>query len=290
MTGLAWRTALVACAAIPCGSCVRLRFHPDDLYQRPDDSVYECPQKERLRSAIESTLANLSLGFARVECPPVRFFKPPRTRGDLGTMLRDMGFHGVGVEVGVQQGNYTSALLAGWHQAALFVQVDVWDHQENYKDYANVDRKTHMKYKSDACKAGLSAKAGGLAGEVVQCQDFSTECAKLIPDGSLDFVYVDARHDRKGVLEDLQAYWPKVRAGGIIAGHDYMTQAEVGRQQHWDVNYDGTGDATGEAVRGAINDFFSGTFEGSPQDLKECPRQPVITYREMKWNTWIVAK
>ena len=37
-------------------------------------------------------------------------------------------------------------------------------------------------------------------------------------DGYFDFIYVDARHDFKGVWEDLVAYWPKLRAGGIFAG------------------------------------------------------------------------
>jgi hypothetical protein len=30
------------------------------------------------------------------------------------------------------------------------------------------------------------------------------------------------RHDYCGVMEDLVAYWPKLRSGGIIAGHDYV--------------------------------------------------------------------
>lgn len=33
---------------------------------------------------------------------------------------------------------------------------------------------------------------------------------------SLDFVYVDARHDYCAVKEDILLYWPKVRPGGIL--------------------------------------------------------------------------
>ncbi len=40
-------------------------------------------------------------------------------------------------------------------------------------------------------------------------------------DQSLDFVYLDARHDFQGVFSDLIAWWPKLRIGGVIAGHDY---------------------------------------------------------------------
>ena len=31
-----------------------------------------------------------------------------------------------------------------------------------------------------------------------------------------------ARHDYCGVKEDLETYWPKLRRGGILAGHDYL--------------------------------------------------------------------
>ena len=50
----------------------------------------------------------------------------------------------------------------------------------------------------------------------------SVEGAKQVPDGSLDFVYIDARHDYESVLEDLNAWFSKVKPGGIFAGHDYV--------------------------------------------------------------------
>ena len=43
-----------------------------------------------------------------------------------------------------------------------------------------------------------------------------------IPDKSLDMVYLDAAHYEDGVLADLKVYYPKVKPGGIIAGHDYL--------------------------------------------------------------------
>lgn len=46
-------------------------------------------------------------------------------------------------------------------------------------------------------------------------------CQPRFADGTFDFIYVDARHDRLGVLEDLQAWWPKLRRGGLMAGHYY---------------------------------------------------------------------
>lgn len=45
--------------------------------------------------------------------------------------------------------------------------------------------------------------------------------ASTFPDRSLDFVLLDASHDRDNVLRDLQAWAPKIRPGGVMAGDDY---------------------------------------------------------------------
>jgi hypothetical protein len=41
-----------------------------------------------------------------------------------------------------------------------------------------------------------------------------------VPDGSLSFCFIDAAHDYESVKRDLEAWGPKVRADGILAGHD----------------------------------------------------------------------
>lgn len=49
----------------------------------------------------------------------------------------------------------------------------------------------------------------------------SLQAAPDVPNGSLDFVYIDGNHSREAVYADLAAWAPKVRVGGIVAGHDY---------------------------------------------------------------------
>ena len=49
----------------------------------------------------------------------------------------------------------------------------------------------------------------------------SVEAAATYDDASLDFVFIDADHSYEAVKEDIIAWWPKVKPGGIISGHDY---------------------------------------------------------------------
>lgn len=57
----------------------------------------------------------------------------------------------------------------------------------------------------------------------------SIEAAALYEDNSLDFVSIDAAHDYENVKNDILAWLPKVKPGGILAGDDYpypgVTQA-----------------------------------------------------------------
>jgi len=50
----------------------------------------------------------------------------------------------------------------------------------------------------------------------------SEEAVGNIPN-NLDFVYIDGNHDYDFVKNDLELYYPKVKKGGIIGGHDFST-------------------------------------------------------------------
>jgi predicted O-methyltransferase YrrM len=51
-------------------------------------------------------------------------------------------------------------------------------------------------------------------------QGKSVEMAKNYAYNSLDCVNLDAAHDYKSVIEDLEAWYPRVKNGGVIMGHD----------------------------------------------------------------------
>lgn len=49
----------------------------------------------------------------------------------------------------------------------------------------------------------------------------SIEASKTFDDNSLDFVFIDASHEYEDVKNDISVWLPKVKRGGILAGHDY---------------------------------------------------------------------
>lgn len=52
----------------------------------------------------------------------------------------------------------------------------------------------------------------------------SIEFGESLKDDSIDFVFIDGDHSFDATLKDIQTYWPKVKKGGVFAGHDINLQ------------------------------------------------------------------
>jgi predicted O-methyltransferase YrrM len=49
----------------------------------------------------------------------------------------------------------------------------------------------------------------------------SAASSQLFGDGEVDFCFVDASHVAEDVKRDIEAWWPKIKPGGTLGGHDY---------------------------------------------------------------------
>lgn len=47
------------------------------------------------------------------------------------------------------------------------------------------------------------------------------ETIKLFKDDTIDVLYIDGNHTKDGVMTDLKEFYPKIKKGGYICGHDY---------------------------------------------------------------------
>jgi hypothetical protein len=139
------------------------------------------------------------------------------SRNELPTLLNARGLQGNGAEIGVKTGGFSQHLLEGWRCTRL-ISIDPWlsASQDEYDDRSNVAQDEFEVYYE---KTRERLAPYGSRSEIWRLK--SVEAAERIADGSLDFVYIDARHDYESVLEDLGAWLSKVKPGGILAGHDY---------------------------------------------------------------------
>ena len=135
-----------------------------------------------------------------------------------------LGYSGAGVELGVKQGEFAEQVLNAWPACSAYTLVDPWRHQASYADVANVADAKHSEFMTEALQR--TARFGS---KVRVLRKMSFEAVADFADGdcSLDFVYVDAVHDYEGALRDLVDWWPKLRPGGIMAGHDYLDGINV---------------------------------------------------------------
>jgi len=61
----------------------------------------------------------------------------------------------------------------------------------------------------------------GLRGKIRIIKRRSDKIVTSFLDNSVDVLFVDGDHRFEAVLNDLEIWWPKLKKGGIMAGHDY---------------------------------------------------------------------
>jgi hypothetical protein len=120
-----------------------------------------------------------------------------------------------GAEIGVFAGELSCRLLQ--KPDLTLTMVDSWKQGDGGDDFhANLSQ-TQQDYYLGATKAA-TAFAGERARILVKD---SVDAAKEIEDHSLDFVFIDANHTYEACKADVEAWLPKVKHTGFIAGHDY---------------------------------------------------------------------
>jgi hypothetical protein len=114
-------------------------------------------------------------------------------------------FSGVGVELGVARGVYSEAILREGKVSRLW-SIDRWSDHHDLHEYFHAAKRL--------------ARIGRGRSSVLRCT--FDEALPLFADASLDFVYVDGyAHTGQESGHTLCSWWPKVKPGGIMAGHDF---------------------------------------------------------------------
>ena len=96
------------------------------------------------------------------------------------------------------------------------------------QDFANVDKQAQ-----NNLFESTKQKLAQFDGKTVFLRMIGQEALEKVQDNELDFIFIDARHDYCATHDDIKAWWPKVKPGGIFAGHDYNSHEVVEPAQDW---------------------------------------------------------
>lgn len=117
------------------------------------------------------------------------------------------------VEVGAFQGKSTTALCVEIANSGKAIRLDVVDWFQG-SERENWTAPADLRERFDRNVAPVRHLIREIHAER------SVEAARRYTPASLDFVWLDAAHDPESVLADLEAWYPLVKPGGILGGHD----------------------------------------------------------------------
>lgn len=111
----------------------------------------------------------------------------------------------VGVEIGIFQGHSSQLFLE--HCSRMYLIDPCIEYPEN-------PDKGWFTNEQD-----FKTKLAPFADRFTFIKGFSADVADQISE--VDFVFIDGNHEYAYVMKDLELYWPKIKSGGFLCGHDY---------------------------------------------------------------------
>ena len=149
----------------------------------------------------------------------------PRWKILVDSMSRYYPF--VGAEIGVQLGRMSREVLKGTPSIKKYYAIDPFYFYNDFEK-ACCDIPEQYRTKIGRDQAGMDyayevflQNTNKFKDKVWLLRMFSEEAAQYIYDDSLDFCFIDGNHLYEYVKRDIELYFPKVKKGGLIGGHDY---------------------------------------------------------------------
>jgi len=121
-----------------------------------------------------------------------------------GEMSKDISIVEVGTDLGLNARNIKQ-----------FVSFDTMYLIDPYFD-------DYGRYSSGDKRFDIAKKRVGYSDDIVFIRDTSEVASTLFKYDSVDCVYIDGVHSYEHVMQDIKLWYPKVKKGGIIGGHDFF--------------------------------------------------------------------
>jgi hypothetical protein len=122
-----------------------------------------------------------------------------------------------GAEVGLLKGKTTRYLLE--HCPGLFLfGIDQWKHLPPSNEPG---AEHYQKFDMQVCESTVMELARQFPDRLSILKGDSAVMAAQVPDGSLDFVFIDAAHTTSQTARNIEAWLAKIRGRGWLTGHDW---------------------------------------------------------------------
>lgn len=158
---------------------------------------------------------------------------PGMLRRNLYQLFEELNYK-VGAEIGLFRGRNARQMFREIPGLKLY-GIEAYDDQPystRHKTVPRYDRNRKM----------MTDRMKGRNIEVIE--KFSEEAVQDTPYDSLDFVYIDADHSYDYVMTDIILWTRRVRPGGIVSGHDYISPGDY--RHKFDIN-----------VKEAVDDYIT---------------------------------
>lgn len=124
------------------------------------------------------------------------------------------------VEIGSYKGQSTAYMaveIVNSGKKINFYAVDTWEGSKENLDSSSV----HFTPDIDNLYQIYLSNISSVIKYINNIRLDSLNAAKLFKDKSVSIVFIDACHEYSCVYNDIIAWLPKIKSGGILAGHDY---------------------------------------------------------------------
>ena len=125
----------------------------------------------------------------------------------LYARAREVPEGGTVVEIGTLRGRSAAAWYQGLDGRGRLFCIDVWNEQGYYASF--VWNMLDLGYMPNILRMS------------------SQEAAQYFVDSSVDIVFLDGDHDN--VAHDIELWWPKLKPGGLMVGHDWREGGKLQR-------------------------------------------------------------
>lgn len=161
------------------------------------------------------------------------FYNYKDAQTDIKSIIHCINLHGdnlVGAEIGVYRGDSFLTILQNCPNVSKLYGVDSYEPYADYlkDDYDGktpaycVDKKQIEYIKLTSYH---NQQYSGHEEKIVFYEMDSNEAAQKVEDKSLDFIFIDTYMSFEQAKNDLEVWYPKVKDGGIFAGHDWNCPA-----------------------------------------------------------------